>query len=213
MIAFLLSVTAIIAYFMGSLNTSIIASHFVFHCDLRAYSRDNVGITRFQKRFGTIGILKLLGIEAVKTALPVLIGGWLMSICDQAVLGKAFALFCVMMGNNFPIMYKFKGEASLIAYAVGLLFMNTGAGIITILVGIGVYVLSRYVSLAAVAAALFSYVYTVVSIDGDWVHRLILLCALIVLIEYRENIVRLIKGNEKKFIFKKDISYMFDEDY
>lgn len=213
MIAFLLSLTALIAYFMGSLNTSIIASHFVFHCDLLAFSRDNVGITRFQKRFGTKGIVILLGMEAIKTALPVLIGGWLMSACDQAVLGRAFALFCVMMGTRFPIMFKFKGETSLVAYVVGLMCLNFGVGFVTLAVMAAVYFFSRYISLAAIAGALFSYFFTFISLDGEWVHRLVLLCVVIVLIEYRKNIVLLIKGKEEKFIFKKDISYMFDDDY
>ena len=213
MIAFLLSLTAVIAYFMGSLNTSIIASHFIFHCDLLAFSRDNEGITRFYNRFGTKGTVILLAMEAAKTALPVLIGGWLMSTCDQTVLGKAFALFCVMMGTRFPIMLKFRGETSFIAYAVGLLFLNLWLGIITILVMAAVYFFSRYISLAAIAGALFSYFFTFITLDGEWVHRLILLCVVIVLIEYRKNIVLLIKGKEEKFIFKKDISYMFDDDY
>ena len=213
MIAFLLSVTAIIAYFMGSLNTTIIASHFVFHCDLYAYSRDNVGITRFEKRFGKIGMAKLLGVEALKTAIPVLIGGGLMSICDQALLGRAFALFCVMMGNNFPIMFRFKGEPSLVAYAVGMLFVKFSVGFAVIAVMAGVYFVTRYVSLSAIAGALVSYLFALISLDGEWVHKLVLLCVVIVLIEYRKNIVCLIKGTEPKFIYKKDISYMFDEDY
>lgn len=213
MIAVLLSITAIIAYFMGSLNTSIIASHFVFHCDLRAYSRDNVGITRFRNRFGTKGIVILLGMEALKAGIPVLIGGWLMSGHDQTVLGRAFALFCVMMGTRFPIMFKFKGETSLVAYAAGLLFVNFGVGFVTIAVIAGIYFLSRYVSLAVIGGALASYLFAFISLDGKWVHRLILLCVVIIIIEYRQNIGRLIKGTEKKFIFKKDISYMFDDDF
>lgn len=213
MIAVVLSITAIIAYFMGSLKTIIIASHFVFHCDLRAYSRDNVGITRFEKRFGKKGIVILLGMEALKAGIPVLIGGWLMSIWDQAVLGRAFALFCVMMGTRFPIMFKFKGETSLVTFAAGLLFLNLGVGMAAILAMVGVYYFSHYISLAAIVGALFSYLIAFISLDGKWVHRLVLLCIVILLIEFRGNIVRLIKGTEKKFVFKKDISYMFDEDY
>ena len=75
MTAVLLALTAIIAYMMGSLNTTIIASHFVFHCDLFQYSRDNVGITRFLNRFGKKGAFILVGIEVLKTLIPVLLGG------------------------------------------------------------------------------------------------------------------------------------------
>ena len=213
MIAVLLSITAIIAYMMGSLNTTIIASHFVFHCDLFAYSRDNVGITKFEKRFGKKGMAILLGMEAVKSMLPVLIGGWLMSIVDQAVLGRCFALFCVMMGTTFPIMFKFKGEPSIVAFAAGLLCVKLSMGLAIIAIGAAVYFISRYVSLTAISGAFLAFVISIVSLEGEWTHRLLFLCFVIVLIEYRKSIVPIIKGTEPKFIYKKDISYMFDDDF
>ena len=213
MIAVLLSITAIIAYMMGSLNTTIIASHFVFHCDLFAYSRDNVGITKFEKRFGTKGMIILLGMEALKTMIPVLIGGWLMSVVDQAPLGRCFALFCVMMGTNFPIMFKFKGEPSIVAFAAGMLCVKFSMGVAVIVIGAAVYFISRYVSLTAISAAFLAFVISIVSLESQWEHRLLFLCFVIVLIEYRKNILPIIKGTEPKFIYKKDISYMFDDDF
>ena len=213
MIAFLLSVTAIIAYVMGSINTTILASHFVFHCDLFAYSRDNVGITRFLKRFGKKGAIILIGMEVLKTVIPVIIGGLLLSIRDHADVGRAFALFCVLMGTRFPIMFKFKGEVSFIAFVAGMMTINFGLGFITLAVAAAIYFIGRYVSLAAIGSAVFAYLFSIVAIDTAWVHKLILCCAVVVIIEYRKNIVSLIKGTEPKFIYKKDVSYMFDEDY
>lgn len=213
MIAFLLVLTAIIAYMMGSLNTTIIASHFVFHCDLFQYSRDNVGITRFLNRFGKKGAIILVGIEVLKTAIPVLLGGLLLGIVKHGDVGRAFAAFCVMLGTEFPIMFKFKGEQTLVAFAAGMLCLNIGVGVISIGVMAGLYFIFRYVSLAAIGSALFAYLFSIIAIDTKWVHKLVLCCAVLVIIEYRKNIVRLIKGTEPKFIYKKDVSYMFDEDY
>ena len=213
MIAFLLVITAIIAYTMGSLNTTIIASHFVFHCDLFQFERNNVGITRFLNRFGKKGAIILVGIEALKTAIPVIIGGLLLGIVKHGEVGKAFALFCVMLGTEFPIMFKFKGEQTLVAFATGMLFLNFGIGVITLGIMAGIYFLSRYVSLTAIGGALFAYLFSIISIDAKWVHKLILCCAVLVIIEYRKSIVNLIKGKEPKFIYKKDVSYMFDDDF
>lgn len=213
MIAFLLVVTAIIAYTMGSLNTSIIASHFVFHCDLFQYSRDNVGITRFLNRFGKKGAIILVGMEAVKTAIPVLIGGLLLSITKHADVGRAFALFCVIMGTEFPIMFKFKGEQTLVAFTAGLMCINFGVGVVSLGVMAAIYFICRYVSLAAIGSSLFAYLFSIIAIDTKWVHKLILCCAVLIIIEYRKSIARLIKGTEPKFKYKKDVSYMFDDDY
>lgn len=213
MTAVLLALTALIAYTMGSLNTTIIASHFVFHCDLFQYSRDNVGITRFLNRFGKKGAFILVGLEALKTAIPVLIGGLLLGIVKHGDVGRAFALFCVLMGTEFPIMFKFKGEQTLVAFAAGMLCLKIGLGIVAILVMAGLYLVFRYVSVAAMGSALASYLFSIISVDTKIVHRILLFCAVLIIIEYRKSIVRLVRGTEPKFIYKKDVSYMFDEDY
>ena len=211
MIAFLLSLTALIAYGMGSLRTDIIVSNFFLHKNLMNYTRDNIGITRFERDFGWKGFAAILITEVLKTLIPVILGGILLGIKDQGDIGRAFALFCVMLGTRFPIMYGFVGERSLIVMAVGILCMNAGMGILVIALFAAVYRITRYISLASLVSTAFMYMLTLILLDGAWVHRLMLLCAVIVLIEYRKNIVRLIKKTEPKFIYRRDLSYMFDE--
>ena len=210
MIAFLLSLTALIAYGMGSLRTDIIVSN-LLHKNLLSYTRDNLGITRFERDFGRKGFALILITEILKTLIPVLLGGLLLSIKDQGDIGRAFALFCVMLGTRFPIMYGFVGERSLIVMGVGLLCIKFGIGVLIIALFAGVYRITRYVSLASLIATAFMCMLTFILLDGVWVHRLLLLCAVIVLIEYRKSIVRLIKKTEPKFIYRRDLSYMFDE--
>ena len=76
-----------------------------------------------------------------------------------------------------------------------------------------VYIVSRYVSLAAIFGMAFMCLVAVMSMDVLIVRNLVLLIGLLVLIEYRHSIVRLFKGKEKKFRYKKDLTYMFDDDY
>ena len=211
MIAVLLSITALIAYTMGSLRTDIIASRFFLHKNLQAYSRDNLGITRFLNDFGRMGVVIVVLTEALKTVIPVLLGGLLLSIRGQGDMGRAFALFCVMMGTTFPVLYGFKGEHSLIAMCAGLICVNFSVGVLAAAMFIGMYFLTRYISLAALISALFTLMVTIILLEGDWVHRLLLGCIVIVFIEYRKNIVRLIRKKEPKFIYRKDLSYIFDE--
>lgn len=211
MIALLLTVTALAAYILGSLRSDIIASNLIFHHDLFKYSRDNPGITRFLKDFGKLGAAKLILLEAVKAALPVLIGGWLLSAADHSDVGRAFALFCTMLGCIFPILYRFKGASTLILLPVGLLFVNSEAALLCILVFAGVYYVTRYISLAAMIGALSSVLVSLMAVDSLIVRWLIFGCALLVILEYRRSIPRLIRGTEPKFIYKKDISYMFDD--
>ena len=206
----LLAVTAIIAYSFGSLSTPILSSHIYFHENVLNYSRDNAGITRFLKRHGWKGVGV---IEAIKVVVPVLLGSLLMLIVDQSKIGSAFALFCVVLGTNFPILYRFHGEHSLLAVAVGTFFVSGEVAFAGIIVFIVVYIFSRYVSLSALGAMLVMCLVAIMSVDDTIVRNIYLLTGLLVFVEYRRSIPRLIKGKEKKFRYKEDVTYMFDDDY
>lgn len=213
MTAFLLCVIALISYSFGSLSTPILTSHLFFHENILSYSRDNVGITRFVKHHGWKGVAKLLVFEALKTAIPVGISGLLMLIVGHPDVGFAFSLFCVVLGTNFPILYRFRGEPSLVAVAIGSIFVSGELTLAGVFIFAVVYIVSRYVSLSALIAMAFMCLVAAMTIDTLVVRNLVLLTGLLVLIEYRHNIVRLFKGKEKKFWYKKDITYMFDDDY
>lgn len=207
----LLLLIAAVSYYMGCLNTLILASHLIFRRNLLAYEKTNLGITRFLKDSSFKQLAWFAVLALVKFGFPVLLGGWLMSIYDIPEVGRAFAMLCTLLGNNFPYMNEFKGQSSLVAFFVCCLFLNLGLGIAVIIVSAIVYFVSRYVSLTALAAAFTAFLLGIISIDIRLVTLMLLVCFVIVVIEYRKSIPRLIKRTEPKFIYQKDLSYMFDE--
>lgn len=212
MTAFLLSVTALVAYFFGSISTVNLTSNLIFHRDIKKECPlDNLGITRFVKDFGIKGLAKFLGVEAAKALIPLILGGILLGIVGHADIGRAFAMFCMSLGIVFPIMYRFKGSTTILAVGLGAFFIGSGVGFATLVVFLAVYFATRYVSLAKLAATLMMCLVTFMMIDTPFVKYLVLLTALVVFIENRHGIARLLKGKEKKFRYRKDISYMFDE--
>lgn len=213
MTAVLLVIVAVVAYTFGSISTPIVTSNVYFHENLLKYSRDNVGITRFLKRYGRKGAAVLVLAELIKTVIPVLIGGLLMLIVGHAQIGYAFALFCVVLGTNFPIMYKFHGEHSLLAMAIGTFFVSGEVAFAGIIVFVVIYVFSRYISLSAMTASLIMVLVAIMSVDDTIVRTVFALTNLLVFVEYRRSIPRLIKRKEKKFRYKEDVSFMFDDDF
>lgn len=211
LLVLLLVIIAAVSYYMGCLNTLILASHLIFKRNLLAYERTNLGITRFLKDTNFKQLAWLAALTVVKFGFPVLLGGWLMSIYDIPEVGRAFAMLCTLLGNNFPYMSKFKGQSSLAAFGVCAFFLNGELGFGVLLIFVVIYLLRRYISLAAMVAALTAWVLSIVVIDIPLVNWMMLVCALIVIFEYRKSIPRLIKRTEPKFIYKKDLSYMFDE--
>ncbi len=208
----LLALTAIIAYFFGSLSTVSIASYLVYHKNLRKYPRTNFGITQFSLDLGKGGFAVLLGIELFRCLFPVLVGGWLMSILDCAEIGRAFAFFCVILGTAYPIMYRFKGEVTYFAVVFGLIGVNYEISVLLVVVFAAVYFFSRYPILAEAICAVFMYGFSIVTVDVDMVHTLLLFTMLLILIHDAKRLYAIAKHREEKFVYKRDLSYMFDED-
>lgn len=133
-----------------------------------------------------------------------------MSILDCADIGRAFAFFCVLLGTAYPIMYHFKGEVTYFALVFGLLAVDYEISILLLIIFAVVYFLTRYPVLAEAVSVLFMYGLSLVITDGSWVHNLLLLSMLLVLLHDAKRLYGIAKNREKKFIYKRDLTYMFD---
>lgn len=208
----LLALTAAFAYFVGSLSTVQIASHLVFHQNLRSrFARDNFGITQFYRHYGKLGFCILLLIELIRSILPVLVGGWLMGILDCAEIGRCFAYFCLLLGTAFPIMYRFKGEVTYFALAFGAIPISYEIAIAIAVILLITYFLTRYPAVSEVVAAVFMYGFSIITLEGSWVHTLLLLCVLLVLVRNAKTLYLIATRKAEKFVYVRDLSYMFDE--
>ena len=110
--------TAIFAYAMGNLNSSIVASNLVFHADLRKLGTGSAALSNFRRIYGIKGAIKLLLVELVIDLLPILIAGWLFGLKDHAIVGRAFAGFCLVMGRVYPALYELHGGHGILALIV-----------------------------------------------------------------------------------------------
>lgn len=213
MIPVLLTVTAIIAYFCGSVSTVNVLSNVYFKCDLKKeFPLDNHGITMFLRRFGFWKGALIVLAEVLKALLPMLIGGLLMLIAGHFDIGFAFAMFCVILGTVFPVIYRFQGSTSFFAFAIGIFVLSTSTAILALIIFAAVYWFTRYVSLSKLAALATACVIMLLSADSLIVRNMVLLSSLVVVIENRAAILRLIGKKEEKFIYKRDLSYMFDDE-
>ena len=209
----LLVAIALIAYSFGSVSSVNLSSNLYFHWNIaKEFPRDNDGITRFMNAYGAKGVTVLLGFELLRTVIPMIAGGLLLGIVDHADIGRAFAMFCVLLGTVFPAMYRFKGETSLVAFFVCLAFIDFVAAIIAALAFAAVYYLTHYISLGAVAAAVVTCLASVLIVDESLVRRLLLFSAILIVIEHRKSLTRIIRGEEPELLLRRDVGYIFDGD-
>jgi len=188
------------AYLLGSIPVGWIVARLFFKTDIRSKGSGNIGATNALRQFGTtVGLIVLL-LDMSKGIIAVLLAK---SIYGSGTMMVVICGLLAILGHVFPIWLKFKGGKG-VATAAGVFIALTPISLlIALLVFIVVVAITRYVSLGSIMAALSLLAVNVISIFRQ-PHKDYALLILVVLIvamiiyKHKENIARLIRGNENK---------------
>ena len=216
----LLVLIAAIAYVLGSVNGSIIISRYLFHSDVRTMGSGNAGLTNFYRNYGPKGIAGVLGIDIAKGVLAALIGGLIFPLTtgDEALkpeyvdIGRLFATFCLILGHVFPVFYGFRGGKGILCGVSAVFIVDYNAGVIALVVFVLAFLLTRYVSLGSVLGTISVPVTLLAKGFSGLCLILACLSVLLVIMKHGENIVRIIRHKEPRFVFRRDLSHKLDED-
>lgn len=216
----LLVLIAAAAYVLGSVNGSIIVSRYLFHSDVRTMGSGNAGLTNFYRNYGPKGIAGVLGIDIAKGVLAALIGGLVFPLAtgDEALkpeyvdIGRLFATFCLILGHVFPVFYGFRGGKGILCGVSAVFIVDYNAGVIALVVFVLAFLLTRYVSLGSVLGTISVPVTLLAKGFSGLCLILACLSVLLVIMKHGENIVRIIRRKEPRFVFRRDLSHKLDED-
>lgn len=198
-------IVIILAYLMGSINSSIVVSKYVYGVDIRKFGSGNAGATNTLRTLGKLATILVIIGDLIKGILSVIIGG---AIAGN--IGMLFGgLFCIL-GHNWPVYFNFKGGKGILTSLGVVITIDWRVGLILTIVAISIIAFTRYVSLGSVIGCiLLPFVfYFVPSYRDIPVNELLyfsLIISLLAIFRHRNNIVRLIKGNESKFGHKVNI--------
>jgi glycerol-3-phosphate acyltransferase PlsY len=168
-----------------------------YKTDVRTQGSGNAGATNVARVFGMkAGVLTLLG-DVLKTVISMLIGKLL-----GGDLGLALAGGACLFGHAWPIYFKFKGGKGISVGAGLALMVDWKILLIIFAVFAVVFAITRIVSAASVCAA--ASIVPAVFIVGAALPQTVMICIAgpLVIWLHRSNIVRLMKGEEKKFVPK-----------
>jgi len=199
-------ICAVIAYLIGSLNTSILVSKFIGK-DVRKEGSGNAGATNTLRVFGKgAAAIVVLG-DALKGVIAILIARLIVGMFTAAnviILPVYVAAFCVVLGHNFPIYFGFKGGKGIMTSAAVIFMLDWRIGLIVFVCAIAIMAITRYVSLGSCIACVIFPISVILMHSGD-LYFIVLSLAMgaLALFMHRANIVRLIKGTESKLNFKK----------
>ncbi|MBQ8217539.1 MAG: glycerol-3-phosphate acyltransferase [Oscillospiraceae bacterium] len=210
---FLLLITSIIAYGLGSMSTMVLASNYVFRTRLSRLGKGNIWISNFRRIYGVWGFVRLLLVELVKDLLPILLGGLLLGLKGHAQVGYVFAGFCLTLGRLFPLFYDFKGSHATFCLILTGMFAAPTVGIATAIVALIVTFLSRYIALGTLAGAFIMVVVSVLMVDDSLMLRLLIFTAALAFIKHIPAITRMLNGREFRLSFEEDITYKLDQKF
>lgn len=201
-------VMAIIAYLIGSINFSVILSKKIAGFDVREKGSGNAGTTNMLRSVGKKAAAITLVCDVLKGVVAILIAMFI----GKTVQGSNGALLvqvagiAVILGHTFPVFFKFKGGKG-VATSLGVLIMsNWQIGLICLVFALILIALTQMVSVGSIAAAILYPVLTLFIpqnyiVPGNYLIYSIILAVFIVF-NHRENVKRLLNGNENKISLK-----------
>ena len=172
--------------------------------DIRRVGSGNVGATNVFRAVGKgWGVLTFV-CDALKGLLPALLGPRLLEAWTGTPAHPAFGLACgtaAVAGHSWPVFLGFKGGKG-VATSAGMLL---GAAPFAAAAGFGlwiaVFAITRYVSVASVAAAFGVPLagWMAYGAQDAWRPWVLTAIGLLVIYRHRSNIQRLLDGTEHRF--------------
>jgi len=200
---------ALAGYVFGSLSFAVIVSRVMGLDDPRTYGSQNPGATNVLRSGNKKAALATLLLDALKGYFPVLLVKWYgpaFGLDDEAVAVVAMAAF---VGHLWPVFFRFQGGKG-VATAAGILFaVEPVLGAMVMGTWLLVAFVTRYSSLAALMASVLSPGYYLFGNEVLWQTSAaellsVMVMSLLLLWRHKENISRLLRGQESKIGAKKE---------
>lgn len=185
-------------YILGSLCFSIIASVLIYGKDVRKKGSGNAGATNMARSYGAAaGLITLLG-DALKCVTALWLGKHL---CGNT--GVLFGGIGCLLGHCYPVFFGFRGGKGVAVGAALLYMLSWKIGLISTVVFLATALLSKKVSVGSVSAAAAASISLLFVRLPAALSVLVVFLTVLVIFRHRENLQRLIKGEEPDFSFHK----------
>ncbi len=225
---YLAVISAVAAYLVSSVNTSIIVTYFVKHEDIRKLGSGNAGFTNVLRCVGKVpAIITFVG-DFLKGVISVLIPylisfGWDSS---EMQLERGVLMYisgvCAVLGHMFPIYYRFKGGKGVVTTASVMLMTDWRVLVLELIVFAILFVITKTISKCSITnAALYPFMAAGLRMADNkgwtsfiapvnnppmgfilWVFIVTFITGATVIIKHKDNIRRILNGTEKRITSK-----------
>jgi glycerol-3-phosphate acyltransferase PlsY len=198
--------TGAMAYLLGSMPFGLILVRIFRNEDIRTKGSGNIGATNVIRSGGKgLGAATFL-LDAAKGALAVIAA---CMVASRLHLGQpaaqnlaATAALCAIIGHIYNVWLGFKGGKGVATGFGVFLAISPVSALISLLIFIVAFALSRFVSLASILASVAFAALALIRGYGRLTPFLLAVCViipLIVILKHHANIRRLLAGTEYRF--------------
>ena len=189
---------AIIAYLIGSIPTGYLIVKAKTGQDIRTVGSGSTGATNVKRVLGKNYFFLVMLLDALKGALPVVLAKLFATVGVSLGLAPVIAAVAVIIGHSKSIFLQFKGGKSVASGVGTILALNWVVGIVIALIWGVITYTTKYVSVGSIIALVISpFVMYFLGAPIAYV-AYCALGAIYIVYLHRENIKRLIQGNENK---------------
>ncbi len=201
----------VIAYFLGSINFAVIFANAFLKKDVRELGSGNAGTTNVMRTAGFLPGALTFVCDALKGFAACFIGKMLFIHAYPDTIPWIYVAYmcgvACMLGHIFPIFFGFKGGKG-VATSVGIFAVCCP---IAIVIGLTVFalmvLLTKIVSLSSLIATVTVISLSIVFYNSDANIALPAVLSIsmgaIVFLKHKDNIKRLVKGEEKKITVRR----------
>lgn len=203
-------VAVLVSYLIGSIPFGVLVSKRSAKVDIRKYGSGKTGTTNVLRTAGKKAAILVLVLDLLKGTLAVTLAGLIVGrnyllIGDLAlgmITAQVAAATVAMVGHNWSIFLKFRGGRGVATFFGGLAALSPVAALFGGEILFMGAILTRFASLGSIAGAIAAYMILVplTIMNGFPLEYLVyaFIGTVTIIIMHRDNIARLISGNERK---------------
>lgn len=195
-----LIIVVLLGYFIGAVPFAFVIGKLFFHVDVRKHGSGNLGGSNTGRVLGKKAGLAVMTLDILKVTLVVFLSMVLSNHSCAVALGAVSAA----IGHCYPVFLRFRGGkavATMYGFFFGL-WVCAGYSPVTFFLPLVTFLVVLYlfkiVAVSSMSSAVAGVIYIWCVSDNPSVTVAAVIFALLIILRHRENMHRMIQGNENK---------------
>ena len=195
-----LIIVVLLGYFIGAVPFAFVIGKLFFHVDVRKHGSGNLGGSNTGRVLGKKAGLAVMTLDILKVTLVVFLSMVLSNHSCAVALGAVSAA----IGHCYPVFLRFRGGkavATMYGFFFGL-WVCAGYSPVTFFLPLVTFLVVLYlfkiVAVSSMSSAVAGVIYIWCVSDNPSVTVAAAIFALLIILRHRENMHRMIQGNENK---------------